>query len=299
MKIFIVIVLAAVQIIFSQDNHKVEFTKIAEGLHFPEGPAWDGEGNLYVSSCYGGYISKITGDGVTRFTDSTSNPSLKQTNGLTFYKDGNMYACDYGLGAILRITPEGKSEIFINGYEGKRFNRPNDLAFDDTGNLFFTDPKSYGIDKLDGRVFRINLETKEVIPLVDSVAFPNGIAFSPDGKKLFVCESAKNRILNFDVEANSSLTNMNVFTELPGGDPDGIAFDIEGNLYAAHFGGGAIYVISPDGIIKQKIITPGKKPSNVEFGDDDMKTLFITEVETNSVYSIRVEVSGVKLFSSP
>ena len=299
MKIFILIILTAVQVIFSQDAQKVEFTKIAEGLHFPEGPAWDGKGNLYVSSCYGGYISKITGDGVTRFTDSTSNPSLKQTNGITFYKDGNMYACDYGLGAILRITPEGKSEIFINGYEGKRFNRPNDLAFDNNGNLFFTDPKSYGKDKLDGRIFRINLESKKVTLLMDSLAFPNGIAFFPDGKKLFVCESAKNRIINFDVESDGPLTNKQVFTELHGGDPDGIAFDIEGNLYAAHFGGGAIYVISPDGIIKQKIITPGKKPSNVEFGDDDMKTLFITEVETNSVYSIRVEVSGVKLFSSP
>lgn len=299
MRIFLLIILAAVQFGFSQGKEQAELRKIAEGLHFPEGPAWDGNGNLFVSSCYGGYITKISGKETIRFVDSISNPNLKQTNGLTVYKDGSIFACDYGLGAILKISPSGKSEIFVDGYEGKRFNRPNDLAFDDKGNLYFTDPKSYGKDKLDGRIFRINLGMKEVVLLADSLAFPNGIAFSPDGKKLFVCESAKNRILTFYVNDDGSLINKSVFAELPGGDPDGIAFDIDGNLFVAHFGGGAIYVISPDGIIKEKLITPGKKPSNVEFGGDDMKTLFITEVETNSVYSLRVEIPGTKLFATP
>jgi gluconolactonase len=299
MKILVLIILANLQICLAQSTNNFEFIKIADGLHFPEGPAWDGKGSLYVSNCYGGYITKISPDGNSRFIDSTSNPNLKQTNGLTFYKDENLYACDYGLGAILKISPEGKSEIFIDGYEGKRFNRPNDLAFDDKGNLYFTDPKSYGKEKLDGRIFKINIQSIEVSLLADSLAFPNGIAFSPDGKKLFVCESAKNRILTFDVERDGSLTNKKVFAELPGGDPDGIAFDIEGNLYAAHFGGGAIYIFSPDGIIKERLIAPGKKPSNVEFGGEDMRTLFITEVETNSVYSMRVEIPGVKLLSSP
>ena len=95
------------------------------------------------------------------------------------------------------------------------------------------------------------------------------------------------------------LSDKTIFAELPGGDPDGLAFDVEGNLYAAHFGGGAIYVFSSNGILKDKIITPGKKPSNVEFGGDDMRTLFITEDETNSVYSIKVKIPGMQLFSSP
>ncbi len=287
------------QFCFSQNVSNVEFIKIADRLNFPEGPAWDGQGNLFVSSCYGGYITKISGEEITKFVDSASNPNLKQTNGLVIYKDGSIFACDYGLGAILRINSDGISEIFISGYEGNRFNRPNDLAFDDKGNLYFTDPKSYGKDKLDGRIFKSSIESKELILLEDSLAFPNGIAFSPDGNKLFVCESAKNRILKFDVNDGDSLSNKAVFAELPGGDPDGIAFDIEGNLYVAHFGGGAIYVFSPNGIIKEKIITPGKKPSNVEFGGDDMRTLFITEDETNSVYSIKVNIPGTPLFSSP
>lgn len=293
-KIFSLICITFISI-QAQDN----FELVLDGLHFPEGPAWDGSGNLYVSSCYGGYITKISGEESSIFVDSSKTSNLKQTNGLTVYKDGNIYACDYGIGAIIKINPDGEPAIFVDGYKGNRFNRPNDLAFDNNGNLYFTDPKSYGKDKLDGRVFKISLETKKVTLLADSLAFPNGIAFSLDGLKLFICESAKNRILVFDVDEKGLISNKKVFAELPGGDPDGLALDSQGNLYTAHFGGGAIYIFSPDGNIQNKILTPGSDPSNVEFGSEDMKTLFITEDKTNSVYSLRVEIPGTKLFSSP
>ena len=284
----------------SETNKKTQFIKIAENLNFPEGPAWDGKNNLFVSSCYGGFIYEISGDSSFKFIDSTQKPfRLKQTNGLTFDEDGNIFACDYGIGAILKISPTGKTEIYANGYEGKKFNRPNDLALDPNGNLYFTDPKSYGKDKPDGVVYMIKYKTKNVIPVAEELCFPNGIAFSLDAKNLFVSESAQNRILKFDVDKNGRLSNKNVFIELPGGDPDGIAFDENGNLYAAHFGGGHIFVISPNGQIVDSIKTPGKKPSNVEFGGKDFKTLFITEDETNSVYKANIEIPGAKLFYSP
>ncbi len=290
--------------IFSQENPQnksdYKFIKIADNLNFPEGPAWNGKGSLFVSSCYGGYIYEISNDSTFKFIDSTQKPfRLKQTNGLTFDKDGNIIACDYGIGAILKISPSGNTEIISSGYNNKKFNRPNDLAFDPKGNLYFTDPKSYGKDKPDGVVYMINDKTKEGYSGRRSLCFPNGIAFSLDAKKLFVCESAQNRILSFDVDKDGKLKNKNVFVELPGGDPDGIAFDQNGNLNAAHFGGGHIFVISPDGQIIDSIKTPGKKPSNVEFGGKDLKTLFITEDETNSVYKTEVKIPGAKLFYSP
>ena len=83
------------------------------------------------------------------------------------------------------------------------------------------------------------------------------------------------------------------------GDPDGCNFDQDENLYVAHFGGGTIWILNPDGSVKGKIKTPGLKPSNVEFGDSDLKTLYITEDETNAVYKIRVDIPGLPLFSSP
>ena len=276
------------------------FIKIAEDLNFPEGPAWDYKGNLFVSSCYGGYVTKISDDSVEKFIDSSQAPGiLKQTNGLTFDKNGNLFACEYGIGLIIKIDSNGIAETYASGYGASSFNRPNDLAFDELGNLYFTDPKSYGKDKPDGVVYRIDHQTKEVKPVVTDLCFPNGIAFSRDGKNVFVCESAKNRILKFSVEEDGSLTEQTVFIELPGGDPDGIAFDLNDNLYAAHFGSGTVFIISPEGKILSEIKTPGSKPSNVEFGGEDLKTLFITEDETNSVYKTEVETPGAKLFFSP
>jgi gluconolactonase len=271
-----------------------QFIKIAEDLNFPEGPAWDGKGTLYVSSCYGGYVYAISGDNSGKFVDSASS-LIKQTNGLTVGNDGNIYACDFGRGNILRITPDKDVEILSEGYEGSRYNRPNDLAFHSNGDLYFTDPKSYGADKPDGRLFRIKISTGEAELLKDSLCFPNGIAFNSDFSKLYVCESAKNRIMSYALNTEGELNSMEVFAEMPGGDPDGIAFDEEGNLYAAHFGGSAVYVFSSEGKLKEKLITPGKKPSNVEFGGEDYKTLFVTEDETNCVYSIRRDIPGLKL----
>jgi gluconolactonase len=277
----------------------IKWQKLAEDLQFPEGPAWNGRA-LFVSSCYGGYITRIEGTIAETFIDSSMKPfSVKQSNGLTFGKDGNLYACDYGIGAILKITDKGMTEIISPGYDGKKYNRPNDLAFSLNGFLFFTDPKSYGIDKPDGRLFKLNINSGEAELIKDSLCFPNGIAFSIDGKYLFVCESAKNRILKFDVADDGKISNQTVFIDLPGGDPDGIAFDKEGRLYCAHFGSGTIYLIGKDGKILSELKTPGKKPSNIEFGGEDMKTLFITEDETNSVYSMKVKIPGMPLFSSP
>jgi gluconolactonase len=128
------------------------------------------------------------------------------------------------------------------------------------------------------------------------LAFPNGIGISPIDGRLYVCESAKNRILSFKINENGKLGNKKVFVELPGGDPDGFNFDVEGNLYVAHFGGGNLFVISPDGTILKTVKTPGLKPTNVEFAGDDKKTLYLTEVETNSIYRCRVSIAGHSFF---
>lgn len=269
--------------------------KLTDGLDFPEGPAYDGNGSLYFSNCYGGWIGKFSDSKLDTFLQKTDEEvSIEKTNGLSYGPDGFLYGCDYGKGMIFRSDSNGNIEIVSDGYDGQKFNRPNDMVFDKHGNLFFTDPKSYGIDKPDGRIFYLNLETLELKLLADSLAFPNGINISPLDNKLYVCESAQSRILRFDF-SNGGLTNKEVFAEIPGGDPDGIEFDIEGNLYAAHFGGGAVYVFSPAGKIIQKIATPGLKPTNLEFGGSDLKTLFLTEVVTNSLYKIEGKIPGCKL----
>ncbi len=277
------------QVIDKNEN----WIKVAGGLNFPEGPAYDGKSSIYFSNCYGGWIGKFS-EGVLDTFVSRSNDSLliEKTNGTTYGVDGNLYVCEYGKGQILRINKNAKIEVYASGYNGKKFSRPNDLTIDLNGNLFFTDPKSYDKNIMDGRIFFINVKTKEVILLKDSLAFPNGINISPIDGKLYVCESAKQKIVRFKITSENKLIEKEDFAELPGGDPDGIEFDINGNLYVAHFGGKAIYILSPAGELLQKVETPGAKPTNLEFGDKDYKTLYLTEVETNSLYKIRTKLSG-------
>jgi gluconolactonase len=270
-----------------------KWIKVTDGLNFPEGPAYDRKSSIYLSNCYGGWIAKISADEVDTFSIKTDNQlSIEKTNGTLFGKDGYLYVCEYGKGRIFRLDENAKIEIYANRYNGEYFNRPNDLTFDELGNLFFTDPSSYDKNILDGRIFLIDGETKEVVLLDDSLAFPNGINISPIDGKLYVCESVFNRILRYRITSENKLTNKEVFAVIPGGDPDGIEFDINGNLYVAHFGGKAVFIFSPDGKLLQKIETPGSKPTNLEFGNEDYKTLYLTEVETNSLYKIKTKIPG-------
>jgi gluconolactonase len=268
-----------------------ELVKIADGINFPEGPAWDGKGSLYVSSNFGGYILKISGKEKTVFVDSASS-IMKQTNGLTFGKDGWLYGCDFGAGAVIRISPDKEIEVVSAGYQGKSYDSPNDLAFYKNGDLYFTVPDS---DQPDGELFRFNMKTREPEMLLDSLRYPNGLVFSEDWRTLFLSESASNRVLKLSLDNEGNILSHEVFINLPGGEPDGLALDVDGNLYVAHFEGAMVYVVNHDGKIIEKIEMPGIECSNVEFGGDDMKTLFITEDETGAVYSIRRKTAGLKL----
>ncbi|HID39406.1 MAG TPA: SMP-30/gluconolactonase/LRE family protein [Calditrichaeota bacterium] len=293
-------VLTALFLLFSCNQQNpfgdTQWTLVGKGFSFPEGPAWDGKNILYVSNCYGDWMAKITADNVDTLR-IVSDSSFKQTNGLIVDGQGNILACDFGLGAILKITPDGLVERLTSGFNGQRFNRPNDLVLTEKGHLYFSDPKSYGKDKADGRLFYFNFSTSQLTLAADSLCFPNGLAISPLDGKLYVSESARERVLRFTRLEDGALTDKEVFIELPGGDPDGLDFDVYGNLYVPHFGSGTLFVIASDGKIIQKIQTPGKKPSNIEFGGKDLKTLYLTEDETNGVYKIKVNRKGFKIMT--
>ncbi|MFO7524260.1 MAG: SMP-30/gluconolactonase/LRE family protein [Ignavibacteriaceae bacterium] len=285
--IFILLLFLSEQSTFAQsDSVDGDWELVFGGLDFPEGPAFDNSGNLYVSNCYGSWIARFDGKNVDTFlVKSDQYPSIDKTNGLTIFND-YLYACDYGLGAILKISMRGEIEIIAEG-----FNRPNDLVSYGKNLILFTDPKGYGKEIFDGRVFSLNIETNTVKLIADGLAFPNGINISPIDNRVYICESANERVVRFEMNEDGLLINKEVFIELPGGDPDGIEFDENGNLFIAHFGGKAVYIVSPNGQIIRKIETPGKKPTNLEFGDIEKRILYITEVETNSVYKMILQNS--------
>jgi len=270
--------------------------KVADNLNFPEGPSWDGQSELYVSNCYSDWITKIhNGITDTFLVQSENIPEFNQTNGLLFHNN-ILYACDFGNKAILKIDANKNVIILSTGTAERPLQRPNDLAMGPDGYLYVTDPFHYDKNNPDGAVYRINPETGETGIAIKNLAFPNGIAFSPDKQSLFVCESAFNRVLKYPFYNGEFGPDRIVFIELPGGDPDGIAFDEKGNLYIAHFGGGVVYMVLPSGETACCLKTPGKKPSNLEFGGKNLKTLYLTEVETNSVYTMKTKIKGLPLF---
>jgi gluconolactonase len=273
------------------DIHFTNWELVVDNQNFPEGITYDHKGNLYSSNCYGGWITKITNNSIDTFL-TASDSTFGKTNGLFALKDGSVIATDFENGSILKFSSTGNVDIIVTGYDGAPFNRPNDLILDNNGNFYFTDPNSYGKDKLDGRVFYYNFSDSTIKLVQSDLAFPNGIGISPIDGRLYVGESAQTRILSFKIAEDGILEDKKVFVDLPGGDPDGFNFDIEGNLYVAHFGSGHLYTISPKGEIISKIKTPGKKPTNVEFAGKDRKTLYLTEAETNSIYKIGVNISG-------
>lgn len=288
----------AITLIFSSCHQPIirsqSWQLVASGFSFPEGPAWDSNGILYVSNCTGNWIAKIIGDQIDTLLVA-SDSTFGKTNGLLVADDGSIVGCDFGNGTILKISPTGKVKQVISQYQGQLFNRPNDIIQMNNGDIYFTDPKSYGADKTDGRLFYYSFSMQELCLAADSLAFPNGLGVSPNDGKMYLSESAKNQIIRFEIGENGILQSRETFIQLPGGDPDGIEFDVKGNLFVAHFGTGTVYVISPDGKILQQISAPGKKPSNLEFGDDDLRTLYLTEDGTNSVYKMRVKYPGCRL----
>lgn len=280
-------------IIVAQDTvHASLLRTVATQLSFPEGPVNDGTGRIFFSNCYSDWIGILHRDVVTTWVKKpTKHINFGKTNGLLYTNDGYLIACDYGEGKILQFNAEGECKVLIDSDGEKRFNRPNDIASDPHGNFYFTDPKSYDTSITDGRVFYFSRTTNKLTLATENLSFPNGIAVSPDGLKLYVCESAKHQVSVFDI-TEDGLLNKRLFARIPWGDPDGIAFDTKGNLYIAVFGGGRVVQVSPDGEVIKVILTPGKKPSNIEFGGEGNQTLYVTECETNAIYSLPVEVPG-------
>ena len=288
--LFLVLSLLLVLSCTSKSYFYGDFNVVAEDLNFPEGPSYY-DGQLVFSNCYGGWIGTIRDTLLDTLLDNRDG--LVNTNGTAFDKQGNLYICEYGKGSILRFTRDGQlTTLADKDHRGKRFNRPNDIAISESGMIYFTDPKSYDPKVFDGRIFRSDPNTGKTTWLIEGLQFPNGLCFSPDGKTLYIGESVNKNIL----QITHGVGVLDTLITLPAGnqDPDGIDVDENGNLYIAYFGGGKIYVVSPEGRLLDSLQTPGRKPSNLEFGGEDMKTLFITECETNKIYSIRTLIPGYR-----
>jgi gluconolactonase len=260
----------------------------ATGFKFPEGPAFDRDGNMFVVNVDTGVISKVSSEGKAEtFVNTGGAP-----NGAKFHVNGDLYVADRKKG-IIAISPDRNIRIVVDNHQGKRFSGPNDLVFDFSGNLYFTDPHGSSAENPFGCVYRLSA-SGELACLASRLAFPNGLVLSNDGRSLFVANTRKNRILRYVLDPP---VRSYIFSQLSGGwGPDGMALDVAGNLYIAHYGGGDVIILNPKGEVIERIPVGGLYPTNVAFGGSGRKTLFVTEVETDSVYCFNAHHAGLPLY---
>ncbi|MBN1847578.1 MAG: SMP-30/gluconolactonase/LRE family protein [Deltaproteobacteria bacterium] len=262
----------------------------ASGFRFPEGPAFDRCGNLFVVDIDTGRVSKISTEGKMEVFVHTGG----EPNGAAFHANGDLYIADRTKG-IMAVSPDGFIRVIADQFQGRKFYGPNDLAFDYRGNLYFTDPLGSSSENPFGCIYRISNDG-EITCMATGLPFPNGLLVNKEGSCLFVAITRKNRILRYVLDPPPFRSYL--FSQFTGGwGPDGMALDEQGHLYIAHYGGGDVLVVNPKGGLIERIPVGGNFPTNLAFGGPDRKTLYVTEVETGSVYRIETDSPGLELYS--
>jgi gluconolactonase len=292
-------------------DSKIE--KIADDLEWSEGPLWNAKNKtLLFSDIPRNVIMQWHAEkGVSRFLERSGYTGAAPftgrepgSNGLTFDPQGRLTLCQHGDRRVSRREADGTIVALATSYNGKRLNSPNDLVFDNKGALYFTDPP-FGLpgtftdpskELPFNAVFRLGPDGTITAVETDLEA-PNGLAFSPDFKTLYVANAtAKEPIWNaYEVQPDGSLNKGRLFAEArsyikPGdGVPDGMKVDVHGNVFAT--GPGGVHVFAPDGTRLGRIIT-NVPTANVAFGEDGA-TLFITA--NHRVLRLRTRTHGMPL----
>lgn len=266
--------------------------KLGTGFQFIEGPVWDS-----VQQCL--FFSDIPANTIYRWEQAKGFSVIRtpshNSNGLTLDRERRLLACEHGSRIVTRTESDGTITKIATHYDGKRLNSPNDVVVNADGSIYFTDPP-YGVTDnvkelpFQG-VYRLDPETGELRLLVDDFDKPNGLAFSPDKKVLYIDDSGRDHVRAFDVTSTGNLINGRIFVELDPavgkGVPDGMKVDRQGRVYVTGHGG--VWIISAAGE-KIGVIKVPEVTANLAWGDD-YQNLYMTA--STSLYRIRLNVQGI------
>jgi len=268
-----------------------EMTKVASGFRFTEGPVWHPDGYLLFSDIPADTIYVLKEREAAQQWRSPSGHS----NGLALDRRGRLIACEHGNRRLSRTEPDGTITALATRYAGKRLNSPNDVVVRSDGSIYFTDPPYGGVPPEERELsfsglYRVTADSGKLELLADDLDGPNGLAFSPDERVLYVDDSARRHIRAFDVAADGTLSNGRVFAEMVSdaeGVPDGMKVDTAGNVYCT--GPGGVWVYRPDASLIGVVASP-EQPANLAFGGSERKALYLTA--RTSIYRLMTKIAG-------
>ena len=267
-----------------------EAERLATGFVFTEGPLWHPDGFYYFVDVRSSVLYRIVPGRVPEVVREKTGGG----NGTTFDLQGRLVICEGDNRRVARMAADGRVEALVDRFEGKRLNRPNDVVCKSDGSIYFTDPG-----------LRVPLAERElpyagvyrvtpdgVTSLVADFEYPNGLAFSPDERRLYVANTRWAQYIHvLDLDPSGKMVRRRIFADMSSdetdGVPDGMKVDIEGRVYCT--GPGGTWVFAPDGARLGVIRTP-EVPANLAFGGPDLRTLFLTA--RTSLYTLRVKVPG-------
>ena len=268
-----------------------EIKTIGSEFQFTEGPASDGQGNMYFTDIPANLIYRLAADGKFAPARDPSN----HTNGLMFTGAGQLLCCEMDGALVAFDLKTNTRTVLTDKYNDTRYNAPNDLVIDSRGGVYFTDPRFRAPEPWPQGVEAVYYRDPagKVTRLADDLKAPNGVILSPDEKTLYVIPSMQKEMMAYTVAADGSVSEPRVFCTLqqPEGKDntggDGLTVDTNGNLYITSALG--IQVFTPKGKLLGIISFP-QQPANVSFGGKDGKTLYVTA--RTGVYSVPMEAQG-------
>jgi gluconolactonase len=264
--------------------------RLASGFEFTEGPLWHPDGFYFFVDIRKSLLYRLTPGQAPEVARSSTG----EGNGTTFDLEGRLVICEGGNRRVTRWSADGRSEVVMDRYEGKRINRPNDVVCRSDGSIWFTDPG-----------LRIPLAEKELAysgvycvnpdgrnRLVAEFEYPNGLAFSPDERTLYVANTRWAQYIHaIELDGSGNMVRRRIFADMSSeetdGVPDGMKVDQQGRVYCT--GPGGTWVFAPDGTRIGIIRTP-ENPANLCFGGPDLRTIFFTA--RTSVYTLRAKTPG-------